>query len=147
MTLSDETQALIGHFEAFYHNFGEADLSRLTDLYAEAVVFRDPIHQVSGLPALHNYYQSSRQGLNYCYFEFNDVLKEQHTVMYQWRMRFSHSRLRGGEELLLPGMTALHIEEARIVRHEDYYDLGAMLYEHVPVVGKVVQWLRGRLSD
>lgn len=145
MSVPDELQPLTDKFEAFYHDFGAADLARLPELYAENVIFRDPIHQVSGLPALNNYFNSTRKGLNYCHFEFTDALKEEHTVMYQWQMRFSHSSLKGGKELLLPGMTALHLEQ-RIVRHEDYYDLGAMLYEHVPGLGKVVHWLKTRVS-
>lgn len=145
MTIPEEIQSLTDQFEAFYHNFGAADLARLPELYADEVVFRDPIHQVTGLGALNDYFKSTRQGLNYCYFEFTDALKEEHTVMYQWQMRFSHSSLKRGRELLVPGMTALHLEQ-RIVRHEDYYDLGAMLYEHVPGIGKLVHWLKGRVS-
>ena len=31
--------------------------------------------------------------------------------------------------------------------HEDFYDMGAMLYEQLPVLGNVTRWLRMRLAS
>jgi hypothetical protein len=30
--------------------------------------------------------------------------------------------------------------------HHDYFDAGALLYEHVPILGGVIGWLKGRLA-
>ncbi len=34
----------------------------------------------------------------------------------------------------------------KVYRHRDYFDAGAMLYEHLPVLGRVVSWLKRRVG-
>jgi hypothetical protein len=33
-----------------------------------------------------------------------------------------------------------------VVRHRDYFDAGALLYQHVPVVGSMIRWLHRRIA-
>ena len=34
----------------------------------------------------------------------------------------------------------------RVYRHRDYFDAGALLYEHLPLLGSVIAWLKRRLA-
>ena len=40
-----------------------------------------------------------------------------------------------------------NIETKKLTYHEDIYDLGEMLYEHVPLMGTIIKWLKRRLAQ
>lgn len=147
--LNDST--LLASFQRFYRDFSSADLSQLSDLYAADVLFVDPVHRVQGLAALEAYFRSMGNGLISCSFTFESAStpqvldKHSNHVFYVWRMEFRHKRLRGGEPVTVRGVSRIVFNE-RIIYHEDFYDMGAMLYEHLPLMGRCINWLRQRLG-
>jgi hypothetical protein len=138
---------LLQRFEQFYSDFKTADLARLEDLYFPQVQFRDPVREVSGIPQLRRYFSASRRSVAECRFEFCDRLHDEKQCFYEWRMHYRHPRLAGGDLLTLRGMSHIRFSGDSIVAHEDIYDMGAMLYEHVPVLRTGVRWLKQRLQE
>ncbi len=62
-------------------------------------------------------------------------------------MTFSHPRLRGSAPVTVEGATRLEFDETgKVCLHRDYFDLGAMLYEQLPLLGSVVRTIKGRLG-
>lgn len=121
-------------FEALFKDFKGADLQQVQQLYDPGVEFRDPIQKVSGLSPLIHYFEASRANVSYCSFEFDQRSLSADGGFFQWRMHYAHPRIQGGGGQVLRGVTMIRLQE-KIVYHEDFYDLGAMLYEHVPVLG------------
>jgi len=138
---------LLQRFEQFYSDFKTADLSRLHELYVAEVRFRDPVQEVTGVPRLTRYFAAAQQSVLECRFEFLDRLEGEARCFFQWRMHYRHPQLNGGEALTLSGMSRLELGDMGIVVHEDIYDMGAMLYEHVPVLRSGVRWLKRRLQE
>jgi hypothetical protein len=137
-------------FESFYSDFKAADLARLGNLYGPQILFRDPVHELSGLTALETYFAASQAAVAECRFEFLDrIVSASDTpslkCCYRWRMHYSHPRLKGGAKMELMGASVLHLQE-KIQFHEDFYDMGAMLYEQVPLLGGAVRWLKNRVA-
>ena len=60
-------------------------------------------------------------------------------------MRFRHKKLGGGKEIEVRGATFVEFHD-RIFLHEDFFDVGSMLYEHIPVMGAGVRFLKRRIS-
>jgi hypothetical protein len=55
--------------------------------------------------------------------------------------------LKGSDKVItLDGTTQLGVKDDIIVYHKDYYDLGEMVYEHVPLLGFVIKKIKGRLA-
>lgn len=133
---------LIQQFEAFYRNFGQADLLDLAKIYDRKITFVDPIHTVDGIEALTAYLVSSRANLIHCTFEFDCRALQEGQGFFQWRMHFAHPRVEAGRTQSLRGCSLIKIEYGKIVYHEDFYDLGAMLYEHIPVLGWVTRKIK-----
>lgn len=133
----------------FYSNYLTADLDRLDELYASNISFKDPLHELYGIDKLKQYFVASKRGLMTCRFDFSDVKETDSTIWMEWVMRYSHRKLKGGKPLTLHGSTVLKLDEAqnRIVRHCDYYDLGEMLYEQLPVLGSLVRTLRRKVAE
>ena len=63
----------------------------------------------------------------------------------RWTLQCCHPRLAGGQPITLQGCSCLHWRD-RVHFHQDYFDAGALLYEHLPVMGTAIRWLKGRLA-
>ncbi len=62
-------------------------------------------------------------------------------------MNFSHPRLKGGKAIIVPGSTFLQFStDGRACFHQDYFDLGTMLYQHLPIIGFMVKSINRRLG-
>lgn len=140
------TNHLLEEFKQAYLDMTRMDISRLDRVYAHTLIFRDPVHQLRGLSAMQDYLVELVAQVHECRFEFLDQLSSEDTAYLKWNMHFRHPRLAGGELLTLRGMSQLQYND-RIFFHEDSYDLGQMLYEHIPLLGGMLRWLKGRLAS
>lgn len=138
------TIALIHGFKDFYRDLCQADMAQLDQFYAADLVFVDPVHQVRGLLAYQDYCASLAEGLKACRFDYLDELVGERSAYIKWNMHFRHPKL-GGRLVTVRGVSHLQFDE-QIYFHEDVYDLGAMLYEQLPLLGGATRWLKRRLS-
>lgn len=136
---------LIERFKNYFRVLHESDLSELCDLYSDQVIFKDPIHDIRGLVELEDYFTSMCADLTDCRFEYLDEVVTENTAYVKWVMHFKHPRL-GNKLISVRGVTHLKISD-KIDYHEDFYDMGAMLYEQLPLIGNVTRWLRLRLAS
>ncbi|MEA9990312.1 nuclear transport factor 2 family protein [Pseudomonas sp. RTS1] len=133
----------------FAHTFATLDkhnLHLLGRLYSEDVAFADPLHEVQGLPALQRYFADLYSNVSELNFDFHgfDTVAEGEGYL-RWAMRFRHPRLAGGQVIEVPGCSHLMWHD-KVYRHRDYFDAGALLYEHVPLLGRVIRWLKRRMG-
>ncbi|MGG2399334.1 nuclear transport factor 2 family protein [Pseudomonas sp. SH1-B] len=134
------------HFAERFAALNKDNLELLDELYSEDVLFRDPLHEVHGLTAVRSYFAELYANVEALHFDFHgfDQVSEGQGYL-RWTMRFRHPRLRGGEEIAVEGCSHLLWRE-RVYQHRDYFDAGALLYEHLPVFGSVIAWLKRRLA-
>ncbi|MBX2808820.1 MAG: nuclear transport factor 2 family protein [Cellvibrionaceae bacterium] len=138
------TQTLIRRLKTYYEHFGSESSAALSALYAEDITFIDPLHRIEGLNALSEYFEHMSQGLLMCRFEFIGETYGQQDIWLKWIMHYRHRRIKQGQALSIQGASHLIVGD-KISFHQDFYDLGAMLYEHLPVLGSGVRWLKQRL--
>ena len=130
----------------FYQTFDLTAISRLGDVYSDQITFEDPIRRIEGLAALQEYFSSLMQHVRSCRFV---VLRYETTArsgFVEWEMYFSHAALNRGAAIKVNGVTVLSFDD-KITYHRDYFDLGEMLYEHVPVMGVATRHLKRRLQS
>jgi len=86
-----------------------------------------------------------------CRFEFVGETVAEDSAWFKWIMHYQHPKLRNGAMLSLTGATYIRFDiestPAKIMAHEDFYDMGSMLYEHTPLLGIGVRWLKQKLSS
>ncbi|WP_157960429.1 nuclear transport factor 2 family protein [Marinimicrobium alkaliphilum] len=136
---------------ALYQRFEPAILPELARLYREDITFIDPVHALKGRAALEAYFAEMMNGLEHCQFEFHDQLESvsgdrQGQAVLTWTMHYRYPKLAGGQALTLEGNSHIRFDDG-IYYHRDYYDLGAMFYEQLPVIGRVVKQLKKRLES
>ncbi len=65
--------------------------------------------------------------------------------MLTWTMNYSHPRLKGGRNIAVEGATQLRFSNL-VVSHQDYFDGGNVLYEHIPILSTVIAQLKKRMN-
>ena len=142
MTMNND---LLESFKSNFKDLKKADWSQLGNFYADNILFRDPVHELHGLVTLEDYFNTLCADLIVCRFEFLDQVVDDHSAYLKWIMHFRHPRL-GNEIIDVRGVSHLRWTD-KIEFHEDFYDMGAMLYERLPVLGNVTRWLKLRLAS
>ncbi|MCL6416042.1 nuclear transport factor 2 family protein [Aestuariirhabdus sp. Z084] len=137
---------LIQQFKDFYSDFSNQPLSLIDQLYDPKVRFLDPIHEVDGRDQLKQYFSSVGADLVHCHFNFLDQIVDEKKAYFTWEMDYAHPRIKNGTILRLSGVTRIGFAD-QILYHEDYYDMGAMLYRHLPLLGWTVRALNQRLAS
>ncbi|MGQ7959105.1 nuclear transport factor 2 family protein [Pseudomonas sp. SP16.1] len=122
------------------------NLERLGELYADDVLFRDPLHEVRGLSNLQRYFAELYANVDELRFEFHgcDTLGEDQGYL-RWTMGYRHPRLARGAPIRVEGCSYLQWRD-KVHLHRDYFDAGALLYEHLPLLGGTIGWLKRRLA-
>jgi hypothetical protein len=138
--------AILTRFKSFYADLVRTEWAQIDDIYTSDICFCDPIHCVKGLPDLHNYIAELCESLTTCRFEYLDEVVMDGTAYIKWNMTYAHPSIKGGKILTLRGVTQIEFNDSGIYYHEDIYDMGAMLYEHIPVLGSGVRWIKHRLN-
>lgn len=133
----------------FARDFSQLDahnLERLGQLYSDDVHFTDPLHDVHGLPQMKAYFANLYANIKELRFDFHAF--DQISVgqgYLRWTMSYRHPRLAGGQQIQVEGCSHLLWRE-KVYRHRDYFDAGALLYEHIPVLGSTIHWLKRKLA-
>lgn len=130
---------------SLYREFDSSKSEVINTIYDENIVFTDPIHELQGLKAVEDYFSHIGKGLNYCDFEFVSTCAVDECAWLRWVMTFSHPRLSGGKPIAVNGASELRRAD-KIYSHIDFYDMGAMVYDNVPVLGNMTRFLRNRLA-
>lgn len=136
--------------QGFARDFAALDkhnLERLSQLYSDDIRFTDPLHEVQGLPQVRRYFAELYANVSELKFNFHgfDASGEGQGYL-RWTMTYRHPRLQGGQPIQVEGCSHLLWRNDKVYRHRDYFDAGALLYEHLPLLGRVIHWLKGRLA-
>ncbi len=62
-------------------------------------------------------------------------------------MTYQHNKLNKGEVVTVSGSSHLQGKEDKVIFHRDYLDLGAMLYEQIPLFGKLTKWIKVKAAN
>ncbi len=137
-------------FKAYYGQFDQKSIDDIDFFYHKDVIFSDPIHRVEGRDSLKQYFAQMCGNLISCRFEFVGETIDANSAWFKWVMHYQHPKLKGGKSLSLTGASYLVFgmdeDRIRIISHEDFYDMGSMLYEHTPILGTGVRWLKQQLG-
>jgi hypothetical protein len=138
--------ALVDRFIQYFEQFSQDKLQQMDALFSEAFVFVDPIHHISGIVPYQRYLTSLYENTQSCVFtvQHYDVIDSSAWII--WKMDCVHTRLNHGRPFQLEGVTHLKFDH-RITYQRDYYDLGALIYENIPLLRRVILWLKKRMMQ
>ena len=145
----DDMHSAIERFQSFYK-----DLIQSTDnlnpnlqaVYSDDINFIDPIHHLNGIDALAAYLQSNCANLVSCGFEVQQVNECEQQAYIHWLMRYQHPKLNSGRINSIEGVSHIKFTD-KVHYHRDYFDVGNMMYEKLPLIGTVIRYLKNRMQQ
>ena len=143
--MEPKNKQLLSNLMNFYEDFSVENLSRLDELYTQDIEFVDPVHRVDGILSLKHYLKKMAANLSHYSIRYEDVLNGENSSYVTWEMDFAHKSINGGKMITVRGMSHFKFTN-RVYYHEDSYDLGALLYEHLPLLGGITRSLKGRMA-
>lgn len=117
----------------------------LPTVYSHNIQFIDPVKSINGLSEVSRYFSEMYQGVEHCHFTGREHICEQHRYALEWTMDFKHKTLAKGKNIQVDGISHLHFRDQQVCYHRDYYDLGALIYEQVPLLGMFIRKIRHAL--
>jgi limonene-1,2-epoxide hydrolase len=136
---------IVEKFCLYYKEFSQDSIAGLDEIYHQKIVFEDPIGRVEGLDKLKPHFSNMMSNVSYCRFAITDVVSNDGQAFISWTMTFAHPKLNSYKEITVIGVSQIKFTD-RITYHRDYFDLGSMFYEHVPILKKVIGVLKKRLA-
>ncbi|CAH0991226.1 hypothetical protein SIN8267_01328 [Sinobacterium norvegicum] len=143
-TTTERHNPLIEDFKRFYRDMKYGKAVDISDIYADNVIFVDPIHKLQGLDNLSAYLDHSLENVTECRFEFLDIIASDSIAYIKWRMHYHHPKI-SAQPQTLKGISHLHFDQ-KITFHEDVYDMGSMVYEHLPIIGRIIGYIKRRIA-
>lgn len=139
---------LVENFKQLYQELNRETLSiqLLARVYDSDIVFEDCFHQVKGLDSLSDYFDNLYQNVSYIDFNFEDDWFNEQGAMLSWTMSYQHPKLNAGQIIKVQGASRLSFVNGLVIHHRDYFDAGALLYEHVPLLKRIIRMLKNRMA-
>ncbi|MGL5046698.1 MAG: nuclear transport factor 2 family protein [Shewanella sp.] len=140
-----EPNTLVDEFIQLYQDLNKDNLHLLAQVYDDSISFTDPMHQIMGLEALTQYFAKLYKNVQHIHFEIKEVQQDANQAALFWQMDYRHPKLNKGALIRVDGMSQLKFND-KIYFHRDYFDLGQMLYEHIPCMGGLIRLLKDRAA-
>jgi hypothetical protein len=139
MTNATLEQPVITLFKSVFARLTPDSDMPLADLYSADVVFEDPLHRIEGLDALAAYFARLNAKVESAEFVFGAQVVGEAEAAVTWVMTIRTRRPR--QTIVVPGVSVLRFGD-RITSQRDYFDVGAMLYERLPLFGWVLRRIK-----
>ncbi len=140
------SESRVATFVTIYQQLNKHTLHLLADIYHQDIVFSDPLHKVSGLAQLHEYFADLYSNVSECKFAINATYCSDDDAFIYWVMTYRHPKLAGNKQIDVSGHSHLVFQQDKIIQHQDFFDVGALLYRHIPIVGSVIKLIDKRAT-
>ena len=143
----DAPEAAIERFVSVFTHMTDDDVGeRARSTYADALFFNDTLHQATERDALVAYLQATGEKVDDIEVDILGWTLDDGDVYLRWTMRTRFSVSGRDVDALTIGMTHLRFNEAgEVVIQQDFWDSTEGFYRHLPVVGGLIHWIRGRM--
>ncbi len=133
----------IRRFKSYFTLINLKDFSALEEIYANNILFHDPIHKIEGLENLKRYFQKLNDNLIEGNFHFTNTVAEGNQYCLEWTMDLNLKRPK--KRIQASGLSRLVVEQ-KIIEQRDYFDVGELFYENVPLLGFFIKALKKQIA-
>ncbi len=133
-------------FEYTFNKLNKDNLHLVDEFYHKDVEFHDPVGVVKGSEKVKEYYKNMYQNAQTVKFHFSNFIESGDMVVGIWKMTLVTEKLNGGEPIVVDGNSVIRFKEGKAIYHRDYFDMGAFVYENIPVLGFIVKKIKERFK-
>lgn len=118
-------------------------IDALCALVAPNVRFRDPFSDFAGRDRLAGVFRHMFEGLSDPAFIVTDIAIGSQAAYLRWYFTFAYR----GRLFRIDGMSEVHFgDDGLVTDHCDHWDSGSQVYLHMPLLGRIVAFIRRRLA-
>lgn len=142
------SKQVVENFQQLYNELNRETLTfeLLRGVYSDDIIFEDCFHNIDGIDSLFEYFDNLYENVRYIHFDFENHWISDESAMLTWTMSYQHPKLNAGEIIAVKGASQLNFRHGKVIRHRDYFDGGALLYEHIPILRRIILFLKNRLA-
>jgi hypothetical protein len=143
-----QAEEIIESFKQLYNtlNRDTVAIELLQQVYADDIQFEDCFHNIKGIGSLLEYFDNLYENVDFIDFYFENEWLKDDSCMLTWTMSYQHPKLNSGKLIAVQGASRLEFKQGKVISHRDYFDGGALLYEHIPLLNRVIFFLKNRLA-
>jgi ketosteroid isomerase-like protein len=134
----------VDKFVEIYQTLDSSNLNLLSDIYCEDIQFIDPMHEINGIVDLRRYFANLYSNVKHCQFDITDSFSVGSNAFVYWTMHYAHPKLASGKTISVQGHSKLVFKGDKIINHRDYFNVGELLYKHIPLLGSVINLIDKR---
>lgn len=133
--------------EKVFNGLNSQTMHLVYEFYATDVKFEDPIGSHDGVESVKKYYENLYQNVESIRFDFSHHVCEADQCVSMWTMHLKAKKLNGGEPIAVIGNSFFKFnKEGKVAYHRDYFDMGEFIYERIPVLKNIINFIKERLK-
>lgn len=143
----DEASLAATAFQRLFARFTpDAVPAAVAEAYAADVWFDDTLTTIEGRDRLAAYLTHSASLCDAFEVIVHEARGSDGDYLVRWSMRIKFRKFRRGQWTESIGVSHLRFDtEGRIILHQDYWDGARGLFEHVPVLGWAIRFIKSRV--
>ncbi len=144
---SADEEAAIERFKDLYSVFTQGNiLAKVRNVYSKDAYLIDSFKELNGIEAIEAYILQFLKSLESCTFEFLDVAVSGEEYYFRWVSEAKAKTIKKGQIIRSYGMSHIRFDETgKVVLHMDFFDSASNFYEHIPVLGGMIRFIKRRL--
>lgn len=137
--MQQQVDALVRYFETLTPQ----SVPELSRYYAADCHFRDPFNDVRGIPAVAAIFEHMFEQLEAPRFTISERVVEAPRALLTWDFEFRFRGWRPDVTQRIHGASLITFDAAGLVAvHRDYWDAAEEFYEKLPLLGRVLRFLK-----
>jgi limonene-1,2-epoxide hydrolase len=128
-----------------FNTLDSDNMDIIEDFYHDDAHFVDPVVDAKGLMEIRAHYEHQYKSVAEIRFDIIEEHISGDTYTLEWEMTLKTKRLNKGETFVVPGASVLKFSDNKVSYHRDYFDLGDMVYERIPVIRYITKKIKHRL--
>lgn len=135
--------------KGFFISLNKNTMGLVDEFYDENIVFRDPLVEINNRKQMKNYYANMYKNVESVAWSFSDEISDKDNCVLAWKMTLQAKNFNGNKPLVVDGVSVIKFggKEGKAIYHRDYFDLGAFVYEGLPVLGSMVRFVKKKMAS
>jgi hypothetical protein len=139
------TQAFINLYNQLKEVSVDEQISRT---YAEKFFFSDTVVTIHNRQSLLRYLKQTQHNVDSIKFKALDVVENGKDSYVRWLMQTRFKIMGQSLDIESIGMSHLRFnEDDKIILHQDYWDSMQGFYQHIPIIGGLLRWIKSDLGN
>jgi len=145
---SEAERHAIERFCDFFSRMTPERVRSLVDsVYADNAIVHDTLVTHVGIDAIRAYFIKTAERASDVKVRVDDHVRTGNDFYVRWTMDITWSAFKKGTTTRSVGVSQIRFDrDGKVVLHHDFWDSASGFYEHLPIVGAMIRWIKRRVA-